>query len=86
MEKFTKGEWMQQNGIVSNNLRVIASVNSSNIMKSEFNANAKLIAAAPELLHTLEKLLEQFKKVESLYSKDRAIIAETEVIIKKATE
>lgn len=62
MSKHTKGPWrmhdMEKNTIVGNDHLAIADTNATSRSSEENKANAKLIAAAPELLECLKELKE----------------------------
>ena len=91
--KHTQGEWKIGNlNERKNTIEVVAYPNGiltgiANIFngfstrQSEAEANAKLIASAPELLDALKKVLEFVPKMEQLATWERA-----EQAIKKATE
>lgn len=99
--KFTKGEWKTTIADCSDYLlcavisesedRVICHTTVDNKMsKEEQKANAKLIAAAPEMFNALEELLAQVKQFtdgnigEQDYFRDE--ISNAKKAIKKATE
>ena len=54
------------------------------IERSQMEANAHLTAAAPDLLEACIDLVEQFERVEPLYSKDKEIINKAKKAIHKA--
>jgi len=86
--KHTQGEWninAQENLIVSDG-KWIAELNNDGlkkIPKEEFKANAKLIAAAPELLWSLRQLLSMDSSCSQGYKK--AVRELAQKAIKKAT-
>lgn len=81
--KHTKGEWHTAtvNGISvwSKDNQMICNVLNTN--KNEKEANAKLIAAAPELLETLMSIVTKDGFITTTANKEKALNA-----IKKATE
>ena len=96
---FTKGEWkilpgkLQRDVFESGRLLATAynnTVSKQNICSEEAIANAKLIAAAPDMFTALEELLAQVKQFtdgnigEQDYFRDE--ISNAEKAIKKATE
>jgi len=97
--KFTKGEWKilqgksQRDVFESGRLLATAynnTVSKQNIFLEEAIANAKLIAAAPDMFNALEELLAQVKQFtagnigEQDYFRDE--ISNAKKAIKKATE
>ena len=98
--KFTKGEWKilpgksQRDVFESGRLLATAynnnTVSKQNICLEEAIANAKLIAAAPDMFNALEELLAQVKQFtdgnigEQDYFRDE--ISNAKKAIKKATE
>lgn len=87
--KGTKGEWI--NNVFNIQVNPNEPIKTSTVCRvygndEESIANAKLIAAAPEMLEVLNELKEQFKKVDKLYSLDLMAIEKAESVIKKATE
>ena len=70
MSKYTKGPWklhdMEDNTIVGNDHLAIADANAISRSKEENQANAHLIAAAPELL---EACKEQMRVIETMGNK-----------------
>lgn len=88
--KFTKGEWYAVKQIESMEVHsrrftagidVICSINNQ-FLKEQTEANAKLIAAAPELLDSLLELISWIKEGDY----DQSFIEKAEQAIKKATE
>lgn len=68
---------------------ILAITQNGEILNEKQIANAKLIAAAPELLEALENLLTDYKKYVSYSLKNASsnhLINQCENIIKKATE
>lgn len=60
MDNFTKGPWIAQKDGVTRDLdgyRSVYIIKTQNTNRQEKEANAKLIAAAPELLQALESAL-----------------------------
>ena len=95
--KFTKGEWkslktgLNETCIFSDiDMEHILKITHNEVSKMESDANAKLIAAAPEMFNALEELLAQVKQFtagdigEQDYFRDE--ISNAKKAIKKATE
>lgn len=64
--KGTTGEWfLSENGIISskNPVKTIGVVNSSLSSIDKDNANAKLIAAAPDLLEALQEMVRMYETI-----------------------
>ncbi len=56
-QKYTRGNWKQEGGVVTTDRRVICNCNAVGIFNPEEDlANATLVAAAPQMLKTLQKL------------------------------
>jgi len=57
--KHTSGEWMTDGSEIYNQYNTIAAINyrSKGIAEEEAEANAKIIAAAPDMLEALNRLL-----------------------------
>ena len=94
--KHTPGPWeyangiiqeCQQNGNIAKVKRTLASINTFGISGEEVEANAKLIAAAPELLDALINFHEMYEKLtENMISRiGWDINAKAVRAIKKAT-
>lgn len=85
--KFTKGEWvireMHPSFIVETDETIVAIIDKWT-SQDEAQPNAKLIAAAPELLEALESAVKAMKIVTS--SAIKPFIRRAEAAIKKATE
>lgn len=92
--KHTKGEWLIQEDFPNrsveikniNHERICSVMPFGNKSKEEFNANAKLIAAAPELLEALikaNKILQLMK--DNGYSISSITLSEQTNAINKAT-
>jgi hypothetical protein len=85
----TPGPWESDHNFIDAKKRTIASIRPKgfgNDMTAEDNANAALIAAAPELLAALERFVDNFSRFESpeklkekpgyeMYTQARAAIA-----------
>lgn len=95
--KGTKGEWELlddwSKGIDNHTIIVYSDYSEKSIceielINSESNANAKLIAAAPELLEALDKAIDFLKQTTEyeVMAKFRFKVKEFEEVIKKATE
>lgn len=90
--KGTKGEWEFNNptgydgDIICDDQEICTFAFSDIRDKKELISNAKLIAAAPILLDALINIVNQFKKIDRIYSKDKQLIEFAEDAIKKATE
>lgn len=98
--KHTKGTWaVQENTVLKDGSYVIKSGNtligfasdSDTLSKDETEANAKLIAAAPELLEALKRAnatMKLLKGTNKLHKDDLLLVAieRAESAIKKATE
>jgi hypothetical protein len=84
--KGTKGEWaVSPNAVgfiadISDNFAIAKAFDNAFIQKGEMEANAKLIACAPELLEVLVKCINYLPIIE--YSE---LIKEAKYLIKKAT-
>ena len=77
--KHTQGKWKRRrNGMIFSGSLAIAKVRGSfeNENKDEYEANAKLIASAPELLEACKLALRDYKYVDG--------ISDTTIIIKQA--
>lgn len=91
--KHTKGKWAQfanpQNKnqiIVQSEGVLIARVQSEDLDDDkEWEANASLIAAAPDLLEVLRELLKDIKDINADYPYIKSTMRKAESIIKKAT-
>lgn len=87
--KFTKGEWIYDGLRVSTGDNVICSMyDDDGIFKNE-KSNAKLIAAAPELLFALKSLMSGVENLPALSSISGVLekqYKQAERAIKKATE
>jgi hypothetical protein len=89
--KHTQGEWehviekdgMNNNDVIKHNNQYIATIHVTGSGK-EWNANAKLIAAAPDLLRALEMCVKLLYACRFNSNDDQ--VAEAEAAIKKATE
>ena len=84
--KYTKGNWRSftdnTNGFgVTNGNTVIAIAGETELKENEANAN--LIAAAPELLRTIKPLIARIKAMDS-WAKDYNQVKEAEEAIAKA--
>jgi hypothetical protein len=93
--KHTKGEWNAviydgafDQPLIRCNSTTIARVHGQ--LNRQHEANAKLIAAAPELLESLVKILDNFKSCieggNGQLETDAEDISKAEAVIKKATE
>ena len=95
--KFTKGEWkalktgLNETCIFSDiDMEHIFKITHNEVSKMQSDANAKLIAAAPDMFNALEELLAQVKQFtdgnigEQDYFRDE--ISNAKKAIKKATE
>jgi hypothetical protein len=82
--KHTPGPWEgNADYIVSSNLQIVCTLSEHDTAK----ADAKLIAAAPELLEALIECLEGVKELNGEYQDGwDDVIGKTSLIIKKATE
>lgn len=61
--KGTQSQWTRKgNQVMSSQNKTIADCGNELMLMSETNANAKLIANAPELLHTIQELYEIIDK------------------------
>lgn len=84
-KKFTKGEWInlgyRVDVDIADGLSGICEM-SDWMPEEQMEANAKLIAAAPELLEACEKALDTLEN-ENIFGQVRLLLA---VAIKKATE
>jgi len=72
--KYTKGEWYSSKGnyptIETSDIDTyhsICAINTTNIERSEIEANAKLIACAPEMLGMLVAIHSQYDKGTETY-------------------
>lgn len=90
--KHTQGEWkivLAPTQVVCD-AQIICSVNDYAMMHGEHLANARLIAAAPELLEALEGMQKAFKYLAEKYEPDSNIhewlIYSTEAIAKAKGE
>lgn len=93
-KKFTKGEWEifhESDGTphIACNCEIISTINCGSYdggktykPTEEENANAKLIAASPDLLEACERALETLEN-ENIFGQARLLLA---LAIKKATE
>lgn len=88
--KYTQGEWMRYKGnIVTKSTSTLIDY-ECNICKlnenlDEAEANAKLIAAAPELLEQLKNILWNFEGKEGLSNVQMAAIKYARETVNKAT-
>lgn len=86
--RFTEGVWMVSGGrqIVSMPSQCKISNNISGWNYEEAEANAKLIAAAPDLLNALDAVMRSYERYcpERYYKDDNVALADD--AIKKATE
>lgn len=65
--KHTKGEWkLQRDNSISVNESVICQIGSANNNDIEKAANAKLIAAAPDMLKALESMIDYYIRQKEL--------------------
>lgn len=90
MKKYTQGPWTMDNNTVWDGKRVSSVIASLPSAGPNFDnlANAKLIAAAPELVEALENLL-LFIKItykDSKYEKFEAIVKAIETLEKATGE
>lgn len=82
--KHTPGEWaVAMNGqqVWSNNIATICTIEAR---EGQQLANAKLIAAAPELLQSVKEFIEFWER--SNYNEDSDLYKYAKAAIKKATE
>jgi hypothetical protein len=102
--KHTKGEWHKRNGDIENHFEIIGDYGTHKtiallplrafVEKDEAEANAKLIAAAPDMLIALQKAVEVIERMSDEYSSianrhASYTVGESKIIegaIKKATE
>lgn len=83
----TKGEWkVIGNGWVSAYGKLVAKPTSTNMSVEELEANAKLIAAAPELLEALKKSLKIVESITCMSSDEIQIMKDAQQAIKNATK
>lgn len=62
----------------------VVQIRKNTKFRVEATANARLIAAAPDLLEALQNIVDQFKRVDPLYSSDKLLIEKGEAAIAKA--
>jgi len=97
MSEFTKGKWIAQKRTPT--LFEIRNVNGKLVCElenyernkqimgyQELEANAKLIASAPEMLEMLQKMYDYYSTSEIISGSLRSFMIETRELIKKATE
>ena len=84
-EKHTQGPWHlnQRKDSEGEHLQISNSDSLDTVCTLENGANAKLIAAAPEMLEVLERCIEAFRGA-MRGSKNDALRTEVEQLIKKA--
>lgn len=61
MGKFTKGEWKNNGRLIHSGATFIATASITDVEWSECEANASLIAAAPEMYEMLKSLVDEGK-------------------------
>lgn len=91
-QKHTPGDWIYDkdvHAVISENCphegNIICVLPSKDYVSYEFwNANAKLIAAAPEMLEALRNIVDYWNS--GNFSRDHKMWSNMESIIKKATE
>ena len=87
VKKHTKGKWIVDGDVVSNGDRYICQINYNEDSKEE-EANAKLIASAPELLEALNLLMNVISrnsKFAELSELDQNTMEKVQEAIKNAT-
>ncbi len=86
-DKYTPGPWgfhdTEKHTIVKKKVGTIASSNSLHFSEEENEANAQLIAAAPEMLEFLEQMVDISGKYP--YLNGQQIVADAYKLINKAT-
>ena len=87
--KHTKGNWIIRGGYIGiyGTETIIAEINDFKIPNEQFEANAKLIVAAPEMLEALNESLRALQSANIILN-GRFNFEESQVLkaIKKATE
>ena len=82
--KHTQGEWKQDRGYIQNNEKVL--ICSLHVQGEEGEANAKLIASAPELLEALNNFMSYYEEYGHKKSPfPERLISPIRIAIKKAT-
>jgi len=91
--KHTQGQWENCNSHIFAETKTkdgMHNICQLNVKRSEYQANAKLIAAAPELLKVLKEVVDGLKVISAFESSMRSKLAYDikigEEAIKKATE
>jgi len=86
--KGTKGKWVINNTkyqILNENKNPLCDVWNFNKSQEEYEANAKLISCAPEMLDMLIEILDYLKS-DNQAEAEEMLIYKTKELIKKATE
>lgn len=85
--KYTEGEWIVSGGsqIVSMPSQCKITNNVSGWNDKEAEANAKLIAAAPDMLKALQGVIHHNNGLKEDYKASPSLISQIESVIKKAT-
>jgi hypothetical protein len=94
---FTPGPWAAElgrngsfsieaeRGGIANGLLVLASRNEHPLMADQMHANARLIAAAPELLEALKSLVHSLDESDLIHDDQRQAFNASKAAIAKAT-
>lgn len=92
MSKHTKGPWIQNSFDIQDGIRfseIVLPDNSMRIARVDFNprtdseANAKLIAAAPELLEALQQMFEMYHDRAFESEEKEAFVAKVQALLER---
>ena len=88
VSKWTKGPWRAEGGRIyeGSSKKVIAEVNIAWRSTDEMEANARLIAEAPNITEALRVFYSQFALEENLAPEQRAAIKQARTALAKTTQ